>query len=507
LLLSVSLASAQKVTTSQYDNSRQGANRIETILTPGNVNPQHFGRLFTLPVDGSVYAQPLFLPAVDIPGRGRHDVLYIATEHDSVYAFDAYKPGPPLWHTSLLTSDTFPLSGDEVDCPFIYPEIGITSTPVIDERTGTLYVLARTRNGHHSGYRQTLHALAVTNGVEKLGGPIEIHATVPGNGAGSSFGKLAFDPLRENPRAALLLANGAVTLTWGSSCDVGPYHGWIISYDAQTLQQRAVFNASANSNESGFWASDTGPAVDPHGNLIIATGNGRFDAAHQSYGDSLLKLDPHLKLTDYFTPSEAEKLDRTDGDLGSGGPLLLPDQPGPHPHLAVIAGKSGTIFLVDRDHMGNFQPNGNSHAVQTIPNKGGVYASSAFWNHTLYVLSDSDEDALQAFDLANGHLTRKATSAGTFGAICATPTISANGDKDGILWVLRSKTWNGPDNFAELDAFDASNINHRLYSSEQNSTRDRAGTALRFNIPIVVNGHVYIGAKHEVDVYGLLPAR
>ena len=201
--------------------------------------------------------------------------------------------------------------------------------------------------------------------------------------------------------------------------------------------------------------------------------------------------------------SDLEKLDRTDGDLGSGGPLLLPDQPGPHPHLAVIAGKSGTIFLVDLDHMGNFQPNNNSHAVQTIPNKGGVYAASAYWNHTVYTLSDTD-DAIQAFDLANGHLTRKATSGGTFGAICATPIISANGDKDGILWVLRSKTWNGPDNFAELDAFDADDIHHPLYSSEQNATRDRAGTALRFNIPIVVNGHVYLGAKHEVDVYGLL---
>ena len=448
LLALASLASAQKVTTSQYGNLRQGVNRIETAINPRNVNPQHFGKLFTLPVDGDIYAQPLFLPGVEIPGRGRHDVLYVATEHDSVYAFDAYKPGPPLWQVSLLAPDTMPVPSDYTNCPFIRPEVGITSTPVIDEATGTLYVLARTRNRHNNVYHQTLHALAITNGVEKFAPPVEIQATIQGSGKGSFFGKLAFDPALENPRAALTLANGAVTLTWGSSCDVGPYHGWIISYDAHTLQQRAVFNASPDNNESGFWASDTGPAVDPQGNLIIATGNGRFDVATGSrdYGDSLLKLDPSLHVTDYFTPFDADKLSRTDADLGSGGPLLIPDQPGPHPHLAVIAGKSGTIFLVDRDHMGQFHPGDNSHAVQTIPNKGGVYASSAFWNHTLYVLSDSDEDALQAFDLANSHLTRKATSGGAFGAICATPTISANGDKDGILWVLRSKTWNGPDN-------------------------------------------------------------
>jgi hypothetical protein len=504
---------AQKVTTSQYDNARLGANRIETALTPRNVNTQYFGKIFTLKVDGDVYAQPLFLSGVEIPGKGRHDVLFIVTEHDSVYAFDAYgTPAAPLWHVSLLDKGGTPVPAGDTVCPFIAPEVGITSTPVIDAATGTLYVLARTKEHPgvlKSNYRQSLHALAITNGVEKLGGPVDIHATVSGRGEGSRGGQLAFDPWRENPRAALLLANGAVTLTWGSSCDVGPYHGWVISYDAQTLQQKAVFNASPDSDDSGFWASDTGPAADSAGNIFVATGNGLFDAAggDHDYGDSLLQLDHQsLRLTDYFTPFNAEDLDRAEKDLGSGGPVLLPDQPGPHPHLAVIAGKSGTVFLVDRDHMGKYHPGNDSHAVQAVPNRGGVYASTAYWNHNIYVASDSNDDALQQFSVDAGRLSLKAASGASLAGLCSTPTVSANGMKDGIVWVLRSKGWNSPDTNAQLYAFDAANIGHRLYDSEQNPSRDRAGLALRFNIPIVVNGHVYIGAKREVDVYGLLPA-
>ena len=505
-------ALAQKVTTSQYDNSRQGANRIETILTPRNVNAQRFGKLFTLKVDGDVYAQPLFLSGVEIPGKGRHDVLYIATEHDSVYAFDATTPGPPLWQVSLLKPGSTTVPAGDTSCPFIRPEVGITSTPVIDPATGTLYVLVRTKDRPNilakADFKQTLHALAVTNGAEKFNGPVEVEAALPGKGDGSKDGQLAFDPWRENPRAALLLTNNAVTLTWGSSCDVGPYHGWIISYDARTLQQRAVFNASPDADDSGIWASDTGPAADPQGNIIVATGNGSFDVdkGGRDYGDSLLKLDAQtLKLTDYFTPFNAGDLDRNDADLGSGGPLLIPDQPGPHPHLAVIAGKSGTIFVVDRDHMGHYVSQSNSHAIQTIPNRYGVYAAPAWWNNTLYVLSCGDDDAIQTFSISGGKLARAATSGDSVSGLCTTPTISANGTKDGILWILRSKAWNGPDTQAELTAYDATNINHKLYDSEQEYQRDRAGQALRFNIPIVVNGRVYVGAKKEIDVYGLLP--
>ena len=247
-------ARAQRIITSQYDNARTGANLGETTLTPRNVNAQQFGKIFALKVDGDVYAQPLFLGGVEIPGKGRHDVLFIATEHDSVYAFDAYgKPSSPLWHVSFLKDGVTTVPARAVDCPFIYPEVGITSTPVIDPDTGTLYVLARTKEGRglmSSVYPHKLHALAVTTGVEKFGGPADIEASVNGKGSGSlGQGKVPFNRPTENPRASLLLANGTVYMTWGSSCDVGPYHGWAMAYDAQTLKQKAVFNASPDADD------------------------------------------------------------------------------------------------------------------------------------------------------------------------------------------------------------------------------------------------------------------
>jgi hypothetical protein len=512
-LATFTCARAQRVITSQYDNARTGANTGETILTPRNVNARQFGKVFTLKVDGDIYAQPLFLGGVDFPGKGRHDAIFVATEHDSVYAFDAYgKPASPLWQVSLLKKNVTPVPARNVECPFIVPEVGITSTPVIDAESGTLYVLVRTKEQTAmltSEYHQRLHALAVTTGVEKFGGPVDIHASTSGRGTGSfGAGKLDFDPLTENPRSSLLLANGTIYLTWGSSCDVGPYHGWVMAYDRHSLKQKAVFNASPDADDSGFWASDTGPAADKAGNIFLATGNGRFDAATggRDYGDSLLKLDGQsLKLRDYFAPFNAAQLDANDSDLGSGGPMLLPDQPGPHPHLAVIAGKAGTIYLLDRDHLGHYRSDNDSHAVQTIEARGGIFGSMAYWNQSLYVLSDSGNDVLRQFDLKNGRLSLRATTGRSFPAVDATPVISANGLKDGVVWVLRSKDWNGPDSPAALYAFDATDVAHQLYSSEQNSSRDRAGLALRFNMPVVVNGHVYVGAKGEVDVYGLLP--
>jgi hypothetical protein len=503
---------AQRIITSQYDNARTGANLGETVLTPRNVNAQQFGKVFTLKVDGDIYAQPLFLGGVEIPGKGRHDVLFVATEHDSVYAFDAYgKPATPLWQVSFLKDGVTTVPARTVNCPFIYPEVGITSTPVIDPDTGTLYVLARTTEGQGLGssvHPHKLHALAVTTGVEKFGGPVDIQASVNGRGAGSvGQGQVPFNRPTENPRASLLLANGSVYMTWGSSCDVGPYHGWAMAYDAQTLKQKAVFNTSPDADEGGFWASDTGPAADSQGTVIVAVGNGHFDVAGggRDYGDSLLKLNGKtLNVDDYFAPFNVDELEKEDGDLGSGGPVLLPDQTGPHRHLAVVAGKGGTIYLVDRDRMGHYQPQSDSHAVQTIPGRAGVYGSMAYWNQNLYVLSDGEIDALRDFTVKNGRLTLKASSGARMARICATPVVSANGMKDGVLWVLQSKSWNGVDTQATLSAFDASDITHQIYSSEQNATRDRAGTALRFNIPTVVNGRVYVGAKSEVDVYGLL---
>ena len=501
-----------QITTSQVDNARTGAWLHETILTPQNVNAQQFGKLFALKVDGDVYAQPLFLPGVEIPGRGRHDVVYIATEHDSVYAFDAYgNPTTPLWQASLLKQDEIPVDGRDTECFFIGPDVGVTSTPVIDIKTGTLYVLARSKTAHlisSNEFHQRLHALAITNGVEKFNGPVEIQASVVGKGDGSRGGTVAFEPLRENPRAALLLANSTVYLSWASSCDVGPYHGWVMAYDAQTLKQKAAINVSPDADDGGIWASDTGIAADKEGNVYAATGNGRFDASQggRDYGDTLLKLDGRdLSVTDYFTPFNAEQLNREDNDLGSGGPMLLPDQPGPHPHLAVIGGKAPLIYVVDRDRMGHYQSSTNSHAVQTIGTRGGIYGSMAYWNHHVYLLADGDN--LRDYEVLNGALKYNAASRFSLPDHAATPAVSANGSKDGIVWVVSSKGWNSPPRTAVLHAVDASDVGHEMWNSEQNPARDRAGLGLRFNIPTIANGHVYIGVKREVDVYGLLPAQ
>lgn len=505
-----------QVATSQYDNSRTGSNQRETVLTPRNVNATQFGKLFSLPVDGSIYAQPLYVPRLEIPGKGVHNVVFVATEHDSVYAFDADgRSMEPLWKVSFLDRQrgVTSIPARDVDCPFIEPEIGITSTPVIDLRSGTLFVLARTREKDgmlSSRYVQRLHALALTTGAEKFGGPVEIKASARGSGAGSSNGQIDFEPLRENPRAALLLVNDKVYLTWASSCDVGPYHGWVMAYDAHALTQVAALNTSPDADDSGIWAGDTGPAADAEGNVFLATGNGKFDVVTggRDYGDSMLRLSlagSQLLVRDYFTPFNQQELDAEDKDLGSGGPLLLPDQPGPHPHLLVVTGKVGLIYVLNRDHLGGYHSRSDSQIVQTLP--GGPdenFGAAAYWNGHVYFIFTGEVP--KDFTLSRGRLSvEPSRGSRRFLDPGATPTVSSNGPKDGIVWALTSKRWNQPDGpSAALYAFDASNIARELYSSEMNASRDRAGIGLRFNIPTVANGHVYVGAKGELDVYGLL---
>ena len=505
-----------QVTTSQYDNARTGANLIETTLTPRNVNAAEFGKLFSLHVDGDVYAQPLYLPGVEIPGKGKHNVVFVATEHDSVLAFDADgQPSTPLWHVSFVAGEgvtTVPASA--VQCPFIRPEIGITPTPVIDRATGTLYVLARTKESQGllggSRYVQRLHALAVTTGAEKFGGPVEIKAAVKGRGAGGSGGQIDFDPLRELPRASLLLASGQVYLTWASSCDVGPYHGWMLAYDAHTLAQTAVLNTSPDDEESGIWQGDTGPAADQDGHVFLATGNGKFDAdsGGRDYGDSVLKLSlekNNLLVRDFFTPFNQKELNSNDLDIGSGGPLLLPDQPGPHPRVLLVGGKGGSLYVIDRDHMGKYHSGDDSHAVQVLRIGSGIYSAPAYWNQHVYIFAA--DDVLKDFAVEQGQLSVRPVAQGAAKFIDpgATPTVSANGRRNGIVWVLRSKGWRSPDTDAVLYAYDAANVAQKLYDSEQNSPRDHAGLCLRFNIPTVANGKVYVPAKSEVNVYGLMP--
>ena len=507
-----------QITTSQYDNARTGANLKETALTLKNVNTNGFGKLFTLNVDGDVYAQPLFLPHLSIAGKGEHDVLFVATEHDSVYAFDAAaKPATPLWKVSFTNSSRriSPVAAESVNCPFISPDIGITSTPVIDPQSGTLYVLARTAEIDAAGIRrswQRLHALNVLTGEERFGGPVVIRASMksPSSGAFGLFqGSVEFGALRENPRAALTLANGAVYLTWASSCDVGPYHGWIMAYDARTLRQTGVLNTSPDAEESGIWQSDTGPAVDSSGNLLVSTGNGKFDAnsGGRDYGDSLLKIATGrsgLNVSDYFTPSEQAELNATDGDLGSGGPLIIPEQPGSRAHLVVVGGKGAVIYVVNGDRMGKFAPGNNPHAVQTIKVGGGIMGAPAYWNGHLYYFPS--DDVLKDFAVQGGRLSPEPVVRGKYKIVDpgATPSISANGAQNGIVWVLETKGWRSADRPAVLTAYDARNVAHEIYDSEQNRGRDRAGTARRFVLPVVAKGRVYVATSGEVDVYGLL---
>ncbi|HKF05617.1 MAG TPA: hypothetical protein VKB49_25080 [Candidatus Sulfotelmatobacter sp.] len=502
--------SLAQVTTSQYDNFRTGATLNERTLNPQNVNARQFGKIGAFKVDGPVYAQPLFLPGVEIPGKGTHDVIYVATEHDSVYAFDADRPGDPsLWEVSFLDNahSTIPLSEDMVQCPFIRPEVGITSTPVIDIKTGTLYVLARTAIRHAVGdneYFQHLHALAITTGVEKFGGPKLITASVPGRGAGRSKRQVDFDPLHENPRAAITLANNNVYLTWASSCDVDPYHGWVMAYDPQTLGQKAVLNIDPDGSEAGIWLSDTGPAVDSEGNLYVPTGNGTFDATSggRDYGDSVLKLDgSSLAVRDYFTPFDQADILAGDSDVGSSGPTLLPDQPGPHRHLLLQPTKHSILYVIDRDQMGKFQADRDA-IPQRIRMAGEGLGAMAYWNKHAYFAANND--ALRDYMLANGRLTLHASSANKF-EMGATPSVSANGKTNAIVWSVATKIWDGPDTTtAILYAYDATKLGQPIYTSEQNSQRDRAGFATRFVIPVVVNGRVYFGTRNEVEVYGLL---
>jgi hypothetical protein len=503
---------AAQVTTSQYDNSRTGATLNEKTLTPQNVNAKQFGKLGAFRVDGVVYAQPLFIPGIEIPGKGRHDVLFIATEHDGVYAFDANRSNDaPLWQVNFLDvkRGVTTVPARDLACPFIQPEVGITPTPVIDTKTGTLYVLARTMIGHAlagNEYFQHLHALAITTGVEKFGGPKLISASVPGRGAGAENGKVSFDALRENPRASLLLANNVLYLTWASSCDVDPYHGWVMAYDPHTLAQKAVLNVTPDGSEGGIWMSDTGPGADASGNVYVPIGNGTFDASSggRDYGDSILKLaleGSSLAIRDYFTPHDQEQLSRSDSDLGSSGPLLLPDLPDTHAHLLLQPTKGGAIYVIDRDQMGKFHSDSDA-VVQKITMASGGYGAIAYWNrHVFFACSD---DYLRDYSIEKGQLKPAAQSSIKFANPGATPSVSANGTKDAIVWAVATETWDGPIEPAVLYAFDANKLDQPLYTSEQNSTRDRAAMATRFVFPVVVNGRVYFSARGEVEVYGLL---
>ncbi len=501
-VLSLSLGVDAQVSVTTYRNNlaRSGENLTETILTPANVNPAQFGKIFSRPVDGQLYAQPLYLPSVAIPGKGVHNVVFVATEHDSVYAFDADSNtgpnGPPLWQVSLADTaagETTPGVADVMNCPTIAPEVGITGTPVIDPSTNTLYVVATTKRDELIFHR--LHALDVASGAERPGSPVLIAASVPGTGdraLSSSSNSVNFDAYFYKNRAGLLLLNGVVYTGWTSLCDSRTFHGWIIAYDARSLHQVAV------------WMGGAAPAADAQGNIYAISGNGRFDADANGldFGDSVIKLSsPGLAVVDYFTPFNQLYLDRADIDLGSSGAVLLPDLAGsmPHPHLLVSAGKEGRIYLLDRDRMGHFNPNGDSQIVQSIEGAvGAVFGGPAYFNGTVYF--SAAHDKLKAFSVSGAHIETVPLSQSSvvFNYPGAVPAVSANGSSNGIVWVVESGFG------GTLHAYDASNLANELYNSRMNSSRDALGSFVKFSVPTIAGGRVYVGTGDALAVFGLL---
>jgi hypothetical protein len=512
------------VFTQHNDIGRTGQNLSETILTAAAVAvPAAFGKKFSQAVDGFVYAQPLYVPNVAISGKGTHNVVYVVTENDSVYAFDADSNSganaSPLWKATLLdaahgagTGASPTNSSTDNPCGDLVPTIGVTSTPVIDPSTGTMYVESKTKENGNFFHR--LHALDITTGAEKVSPPPTITATVSG---------IAFNPLMHTNRPGLLLLNGIVYIAYASDCDNTPYHGWIFAYDGNTLTQKAVFNESPSGNGrmGGFWMSGAGVAADSSGNIFIASGNGNFDTNNTpavDLGDTNMKLiftGSAFSLEDYFTPFDQATLDNNDTDLGSGGVLLLPDQAGAHPQELVQAGKQGTIYLIDRDQMtvGNkhycsSNCNGmDSQIVQEMRSEvGPMFSMPAYWNNNVYFGGVSDN--LVAYAVTSGALGLAPTSAsGTFFAFPGTtPSVSAKGTSGGIVWAIDSSNYGSPVSLgpAVLHAYDATNLLTELYNSSV-VAGDKAGNAVKFAVPTIANGKVYIGTQTELDVYGLLP--
>ncbi len=503
---------AVDVATYHNDNGRTGQNLKETILTHSNVNQNSFGLRKIVTLDGKVDAQPLFLSGVPIPGQGTHNVVYAATEHNSVYALDAVT-GATLWHASTLANGE--TTSDTHGCGQVSPEIGITSTPVIDRTRGphgAIYVVAMSKNSNGS-YFQRLYALDITSGAQLFGGPHNITATYPGTGDDSSGGVVKFDPGQYKERAGLLLMGGKIYTTWASHCDFRPYTGWVMSFDANTLAAVSVLNLTPNGDGGALWMSGAAPAADSSGNIYVLDGNGSFDASLNSsgfpsrgnYGNCFCKISTSngLKVADYFAVSNTVSESNADTDLGSGAALVLPDlkdSAGNTVHLALGAGKDGNIYVVNRDSMGKFDPNSNHVHQQLTGEIAGAWSMAAYYDNAVYYVAS--HDVLKAFTISNGKLSGSPTSRGpnTFGYPGATPSISANGTSNGIVWAV------GNSSPAVLDAYDAANVSRQLYHSNQAANgRDHFGNGNKYMTPTIAEGHVYIGTPTGIAIFGLLP--
>jgi hypothetical protein len=488
------------VLTWHNDNARTGQNLAETILTPSNVNSATFGKKCSYAVDGQVYAQPLYVPSVSIAG-GTHNVIYVATEHDSVYAFDAdCLSTSALWHTSFLGTGitTMPCNKKgqpQCDMTILAPERGVTATPVIDVTRNTIYVGAQSvENGV---YRQKLHALDIRTGGEVAGSPVVISAAAPTNPATTLNSQEVLQ------RSALLLLNGVVYVSMASNDST---NGWLIGYNESTLAQQGVYCVTPNGSLGAIWMGGGGPAVDSAGNIYFNTGNGTFDAntGGSDYSMSLVKVTVSgsaLNVSDYFTPSNEAHLSSRDLDLASGGIVLLPDQPGSFPHEAVLAFKTGEILLLNRDNLGKFN---SANAIQDINfNKSGYWSSAAFWNGNVYLAGVSGP--ITQWTLNNGLLPTTPTHSGatSYSYPGATPSVSSNGTTEGIVWAIQTAGQVQGGAAAVLHAYDATNVATELYNSNQAGTRDVPGPAVKFSVPTIANGKVYVGTQTNLVVYGL----
>ena len=503
------------VLTYHNDNMRTGRNLSETLLTLKNVKSTTFGKLFVIPTDGLVDAQPLYAPDVSIPGNGTHNVLFVATEHGTVYGFDA-DSGSALWHvTTLAAGET---SSDKRGCGQVTPEIGVTSTPVIDLTAGThgtIYVAAMSKDSS-SNYHQRLHALDITSGAEEFGGPVEIAAQYPGTGDNSQGGYVIFDPKQYKERAGLLLLNHILYTSWASHCDFRPYTGWIISYNAKTLAQQSVLNVTPNGSEGAIWAAGAGPAADANGNIYFLDANGTFDTtldadglpANGDYGNAIIKLSTKkgkLAVADYFNMYNTVSESDADGDLGSGGAMVVPnfkDANGVLHELVVGAGKDANIYLADRTNMGKFNPNNNSQIYQELTGAlaGAVFSAPAFDGHRIYYGAVGDQ--IKAFSFNGSGLLNSTPVSATgaqFGFPGATPSISGGSASTLILWATENTS---P---AVLHAYNANNLSVELYNSNQAAGgRDNFGNGNKFITPTIANGKVYVGTTNGVGVFGLL---
>jgi hypothetical protein len=539
---SIGVTDLSGVLTYHNDLSRDGTNTREFTLTPSNVNSSTFGKLFSCQADGAIYAQPLWFPNLTIAGSS-HNVIIVATQHESLYAFDAdATPCTMLWHVNLIDSAHGGTSG-ETSVPSagtgalvgsgygdISPEVGITGTPVIDSTTNTLYVVSKSVNAS-TQFFQRLHEIDLTTGNERVAPhSIDASISVPGTGAGSVAGQVAFDPRNENQRPGLVISNAVIYVAWASHEDHDPYHGWVIGFNASTLAPvaNAVFNSTPNQvgtlsySRGGIWMGGGAPAVDSAGNLFFITGNGTFDAntGGSNYGDSVVRLSTAsgLSVADYFTPLDQASLDANDTDFGSGAATILVDQPaGPVTHLVIGGGKQGNLFLLNRDNMGKFSSSTNN-AIQTINLGNSIFATPVFWQNNLYVAGVGPLRQF-AFNNTTGRFNGApfSQSSTSYRFPGATPSLSSNGATNGIIWALDNSlycTSQSPGCGATvLHAYDATNLATELWDSSQAAAnRDLAGHAVKFTVPTVANGKVYVGTRGndssvlgELEVYGLLP--